>query len=95
MPTLLTTPPVAPQTLAALQALGIRSVEELRDTGSVQAFLLLKAAGLTVTRSTLWQLEALLLGIKPQDLPQTQKTAIRPSPFSPRRLKWKPSCALP
>ena len=76
MPTLLTTPPVAPQTLAALQALGIRSVEELRDTGSVQAFLLLKAAGLTVTRSTLWQLEALLLGIKPQELPQTQKTAL-------------------
>ena len=76
MPTLLTTPPVAPQTLSALQALGIRSVEELRDTGSVQAFLLLKAAGLTVTRSTLWQLEALLLGIKPQELPQTQKTAL-------------------
>ena len=76
MPTLLTTPPVAPQTLAALQALGIRSVEELRDTGSIQAFLLLKAAGLTVTRSTLWQLEALLLGIKPQELPQTQKTAL-------------------
>ena len=65
MPTLLTTPPVAPQTLAAL-----------RDTGSVQAFLLLKAAGLTVTRSTLWQLEALLLGIKSQELPQTQKTAL-------------------
>ncbi|MGN6825811.1 TfoX/Sxy family DNA transformation protein, partial [Neisseria sp. P0019.S002] len=73
---MLTTPPVAPQTLAALQALGIRSVEELRDTGSVQAFLLLKAAGLTVTRSTLWQLEALLLGIKSQELPQTQKTAL-------------------
>lgn len=76
MLTLLTTPPVAPQTLAALQSLGIRSIEELRDTGSVQAFLLLKAAGLTVTRSTLWQLEALLLGIKPQELPQTQKTAL-------------------
>ena len=76
MPTLLTTPPVAPQTLAALQALGIRRVEELHDTGSVQAFLLLKAAGLTVTRSTLWQLEALLLGIKPQDLPQTHKNAL-------------------
>ena len=76
MPTLLTTPPVAPQTLSALQALGIRSVEELRDTGSVQAFLLLKAAGLTITRSTLWQLEALLLGIKPQELLQTQKTEI-------------------
>ena len=53
MLTLLTTPPVAPQTLAALQSLGIRSIEELRDTGSVQAFLLLKAAGLTVTRSVL------------------------------------------
>ena len=76
MLTLLTTPPVAPQTLAALQSLGIRSIEELRDTGSVQAFLLLKAAGLTVTRSTLWQLEALLLGIKPQDLPQTHKNAL-------------------
>ena len=76
MPTLLTTPPVAPQTLAALQAFGIRSIEELRNTGSVQAFLLLKATGLTVTRSTLWQLEALLLGIKPQDLPQTHKNAL-------------------
>lgn len=38
MPTLLTTPPVAPQTLATLQALGIRSVEELCDTGSVKPF---------------------------------------------------------
>ena len=90
MPTLLTTPPVAPQTLAALQALGIRSVEELRDTGSVQAFLLLKAAGLTVTRSTLWQLEALLLGIKPQELPQTQKKR-----FGTSRQKPSARCRFP
>ena len=89
MLTLLTTPPVAPQTLAALQSLGIRSIEELRDTGSVQAFLLFKAAGLTVTRSTLWQLETLLLDIKPQDLPQTHKKrfgASRQKPSARRRF---------
>nr|CBA05184.1 conserved hypothetical protein [Neisseria meningitidis alpha275] len=42
---MLTTPPLAPKTVAALHRLGIRTLEELRQNGSVKAFLLLKASG--------------------------------------------------
>ena len=53
---MLTTPPLAPKTLAALKELGIYTLEDLQKIGAVCAFLLLKASGLTVTKSTLWQL---------------------------------------
>lgn len=55
---LLQTPPFAPTTLAALQQLGIADQAALRQTGADKAFLLLKAAGLTITESVLWQLVA-------------------------------------
>lgn len=73
----LSTPPIAPKTLAALKRLGIATAADLRRTGSVRAFLLLKAAGLTVTQSTLWQLEALLSGMAAEDLSDAQKAALR------------------
>ena len=47
----LTTPPLAPSVVAALAALGIGSVAALRQTGADTAFLLLKAGGLSATRS--------------------------------------------
>ncbi|WP_165088453.1 tRNA adenosine(34) deaminase TadA [Neisseria yangbaofengii] len=72
----LSTPPIAPKTLAALNRLGITTVADLRATGSSKTFLLLKAAGCTITRSTLWQLEALLLGVAATDLSDTQKAAL-------------------
>ena len=62
---MLTTPPLAPKTLAALHRLGIRTLADLRQIGAVQTFLLLKASGLTLTKSTLWQLESLLNGTLP------------------------------
>ncbi|WP_373741499.1 tRNA adenosine(34) deaminase TadA [Neisseria sp.] len=74
---MLTTPPLAPKTLSALHRLGIRSLDDLRARGAVATFLLLKAAGCTVTRSTLWQLEALLRGIRAQDLGADDKTALQ------------------
>ncbi len=55
---LLTTPPFAPNTVRILHSLGLVTLDDLRAVGPVQAFLLLKAAGLTVTRSVLWQLAA-------------------------------------
>ena len=76
MSAMLTTPPLAPGVLAALQNLGIATRQDLRQAGAIQAFLLLKAAGRTVTRSTLWQLEALLRGIRPQDLSETEKNLL-------------------
>ena len=73
---MLTTPPLAPKTVAALHRLGIRTLEELRQNGSVKAFLLLKASGLTLTKSTLWQLESLLNGTLPQEITQHDKTRL-------------------
>ncbi|MFW3410068.1 tRNA adenosine(34) deaminase TadA [Neisseria meningitidis] len=73
---MLTTPPLAPKTLAALHRLGIRTVADLRQTGAVQTFLLLKASGLTLTKSTLWQLESLLDGTPPQEMAQHDKNRL-------------------
>ena len=47
----LTTPPLAPSTLQALEKLGIATLADLRAQGAAASFLLLKAAGLTLTRS--------------------------------------------
>lgn len=55
---LLATPPFAPHTVRALNNLGFYRAADLRAAGAVRAFLLLKAAGHTVTRSVLWQLAA-------------------------------------
>ena len=41
---MLTTPPLAPKTLAALKELGIYTLEDLQKIGAVRAFLLLKAS---------------------------------------------------
>lgn len=73
---MLTTPPLAPKTLAALHRLGIRTLADLRQTGAVQTFLLLKASGLTLTKSTLWQLGSLLNGTLPQEITQHDKTRL-------------------
>lgn len=73
---MLTTPPLAPKTVAALHRLGIRTLEELRQNGSVKAFLLLKASGLTLTKSTLWQLQSLLDDTLPQEMSQAHKARL-------------------
>lgn len=84
----LTTPPLAPKTLAVLAELGIETLADLRETGSVKAFLLLKAAGLTVTDSTLWQLQALCLGSNAADFSATEKAELR------RQIKNHPPVAV-
>lgn len=52
----LQTPPLAPKIRQALQQIGIADTAALQRTGPLTAFLLLKAAGITVTESTLWRL---------------------------------------
>ena len=72
----LTTPPLAPSTLQALEKLGIATLADLRAQGAAKSFLLLKAAGLTLTRSTLWQLAALEQHTTPQALGEAEKAAL-------------------
>ena len=73
---MLTTPPLAPKTLAVLKELGIRTREDLQKIGIVRAFLLLKASGLTVTKSTLWQLDALVSGVDVRHISEERKTEL-------------------
>lgn len=66
--TLLSSPPLPPNTLHHLAALGISSREALRAQGVVHTFLLLKAAGHTVTQRLLFALEAAARGVHWQEL---------------------------
>ena len=72
----LTTPPFAPGTLRTVHALAIVNHQDLRQTGAVKAFLLLKAGGLTATRSILWQLAAACRGISPTELSEADKQVL-------------------
>ena len=74
--TLLSTPPFAPNTLHALQSLGIQQLADLQKLGAVHTFLLLKAAGHTFTRSILWQLHAACLQTDVRQLTATDKAAL-------------------
>ena len=56
--TAFTTPPLAPKVIDTLRENGIDTPLGLKAFGVERAFLLLKAAGMTVTRSVLWQLWA-------------------------------------
>lgn len=76
MTTPLSTPPLAPKTVQLLKTFGITTQEDLKQCGAAKAFLLLKAGGLSVTRSTLWQLAALIKDISPQALNEAEKQSL-------------------
>lgn len=67
------TPPLSPNIIKALNQLSIHTQADLQQLGSVKAFLLLKAQGLTITLAILWALEALILNIFPNQLSPLQK----------------------
>ncbi len=86
---MLASPPFAPSTLSALQALGIHNRALLQETGAVRTFLLLKAAGHTFTRSVLWQLAAEVRGISVRELSEADRQMLL------QQLKQHPPVALP
>jgi len=55
---MLSTPPLAPKLIQALQREGIHSRADLKHAGVVSVFLRLKAQGHTLTHSALWALAA-------------------------------------
>lgn len=84
----LATPPFAPKTVRALADLGLQTAQDLRQTGAVKAFLLLKAAGHTVTRSVLWQLYAVEQGKTLAQIGEAEKNSLN------RALKNAPPTAV-
>ncbi|SME99475.1 tRNA adenosine(34) deaminase TadA [Pseudogulbenkiania subflava] len=74
--TALSSPPLPPNTLSHLAALGITSRDALRAQGVVHVFLLLKAAGHTVTQRLLFALEAAARGVHWQELDDTDRAQL-------------------
>ena len=73
---MLTTPPLAPKTLSTLKRIGYSYTGRFTGIGAVRAFLLLKASGLTVTKSTLWQLDTLVSGVDVRHISEERKTEL-------------------
>jgi len=73
----LTSPPLPPSAIAALTELGISSREQLAATGSVSAYLLLKAAGKTATERLLFALAAAERGQHWQQLTDHDRALLR------------------
>ncbi|MGL6071771.1 tRNA adenosine(34) deaminase TadA [Craterilacuibacter sp.] len=76
MTTPLNTPPLSPATIRHLAALGIACREELARTGSVTAFLQLKAEGHDAGKRLLHALEAAIRGVHWSALSTADHTAL-------------------
>lgn len=87
--TALSSPPLPPSTLVHLAALGIATREALRTQGVVYAFLLLKAAGHTVTQRLLFALEAAARGVHWQELDAADRAQLQ------QALRHHPPVRLP
>ncbi|MBI3146070.1 MAG: tRNA adenosine(34) deaminase TadA [Pseudogulbenkiania sp.] len=74
--TALSSPPLPPNTVQHLAELGIASREQLRAQGVVHTFLLLKAAGHTVTQRLLFALEAAARGVHWQELDDADRAQL-------------------
>lgn len=65
---------LGPSTGARLREVGIDSAEDLREIGSIAAYVRLRFAfGRAISRNALHAMEAALQGIPWQDLPQVEK----------------------
>ena len=74
---ILSTPPLSPSVVRALNALNIHTLADVEALGAAHCFALLKASGLTITKSTLWQLGALLCHTTAQQLSPEQKQVLQ------------------
>ena len=73
----LSTPPLSPTVVRALNALNIHTLADVEALGAAHCFALLKASGLTITKSTLWQLGALVCHTTAQQLSPEQKQMLQ------------------
>lgn len=85
----LSTPPLPPSTISALQKMGITSSETLNRYGTVRAFLMLKALGHTVTERLLINLEAAAQGIHWSDISPASRQQLQ------TQLRLHPPVAIP
>lgn len=69
-------PNLGPKSAEMLARAGIRTVRELRDLGSVAAYVAAKRAGENVSLNLLWALEAALCGLHWREVARLHRTSL-------------------
>ena len=67
---------IGPKSKEILAAVGIDSVEQLRELGSIAAYVLAKKSGANVSLNLLWALEAALTGLHWQAVARNHRTEL-------------------
>ena len=69
-------PNLGPKSRAMLAAAGITSLKQLRQLGSVRAYLLVKATGANASLNLLWALEGALSGLPWQEVAREHRLSL-------------------
>lgn len=69
-------PGIGPKSGEMLQAAGITSMSQLRELGSVRAYVMVKRAECNPSLNFLWGLEAILSGEHWQDVARNHRTGL-------------------
>ncbi len=67
---------LGPKSRAMLAAAGISSPEQLRQLGSVRAYLLVKVTGANASLNLLWALEGALTGLSWQEVAREHRLSL-------------------
>lgn len=68
---------IGPKSTQWLAAIGIHTLDDLRETGVVTAYNLLRAHGYKATLNLVWALQGALLNVHWQDVPEAVKQDLR------------------
>ena len=69
-------PNLGPKSQRVMASAGVTSVEQLRQLGSVAAYVLAKRSGTNVSLNLLWALEGALTGVHWQEVARVHRTSL-------------------
>jgi len=69
-------PNLGPKSQRVMASAGVTSVEQLRQLGSVAAYVLAKRSGTNVSLNLLWALEGALTGVPWQEVARLHRTSL-------------------
>jgi len=67
---------IGPKSMAWLRQTGIRSLDDLKTTGSLSAYVRIKRAGFKPSLNLLYAMEGAILGCHWQDLPEARRSEL-------------------
>jgi DNA transformation protein and related proteins len=75
-PSIADLPGLGPKSQEILAAIGIASVEQLRELGSIAVYVQAKRTGANVSLNLLWALEAVITGLHWQEVARNHRTGL-------------------